>query len=187
MRADEEYMVSLWQHEVTRVVKDRICRSVDIKWFEKTLKTIIKEVQHLRKKHILGFFYLCRAFHKTIWQLCLIVWVLICFRTFLSCLPTHRLLCLSHFRWTQDCTLSVLWPKDVLCLRFVCRSEATFCTLKQNLKEILMLLILSYTHKKYNVNLRVCMWANITNWCREIVKDRKQHSAKHVLCLIHTK
>ena len=51
-------MVSLWQHEVTRVVKDRICRSVDIKWFEKTLKTIIKEVQYLRKKHILGFFYL---------------------------------------------------------------------------------------------------------------------------------
>ena len=45
MRADEEYMVSLWQHEITRVVKDRLCRSVDIKWFEKTLKSVIKEVQ----------------------------------------------------------------------------------------------------------------------------------------------
>lgn len=44
MRADEEYMVSLWQHEVTRVVKDRLCRSVDIKWFEKNLKAIVKEV-----------------------------------------------------------------------------------------------------------------------------------------------
>ena len=44
MRADEEYMVSLWQHEITRVVKDRICRSVDLKWFEKTLKALIKEV-----------------------------------------------------------------------------------------------------------------------------------------------
>ncbi|CAH3196290.1 unnamed protein product, partial [Porites evermanni] len=43
MRADEEYMVSLWQHEIARVVKDRVCRSVDIKWFEKTLKTVIKE------------------------------------------------------------------------------------------------------------------------------------------------
>lgn len=43
MRADEEYMVSLWQHEMTRVVKDRISRSVDIKWFEKTLKAVIKE------------------------------------------------------------------------------------------------------------------------------------------------
>lgn len=43
MQADEEYVVSLWQHEVTRVIKDRICRSLDIKWFEKTLKTIIKE------------------------------------------------------------------------------------------------------------------------------------------------
>ena len=49
MQADEEYVVSLWQHEVTRVIKDRICRSLDIKWFEKTLKTIIKEVQ-LQKK-----------------------------------------------------------------------------------------------------------------------------------------
>lgn len=44
MRADEEYVVSLWQHEMTRVVKDRISRSVDIKWFEKTLKAVIKEV-----------------------------------------------------------------------------------------------------------------------------------------------
>ena len=49
MRADEEYMVSLWQHEITRVVKDRICRSVDIKWFEKTLKTVIKEVNSYSK------------------------------------------------------------------------------------------------------------------------------------------
>lgn len=49
MQADEEYVVSLWQHEVTRVIKDRVCRSLDIKWFEKTLKTIIKEVQ-LQKK-----------------------------------------------------------------------------------------------------------------------------------------
>ena len=53
MRADEEYMVSLWQHEVTRVVKDRVCRSVDIKWFEKTLKSIIKEVQ-LQTKYSLN-------------------------------------------------------------------------------------------------------------------------------------
>ena len=45
MRADEEYMVSLWQHEMTRVVKDRISRSVDIKWFETTLKAVIKEVK----------------------------------------------------------------------------------------------------------------------------------------------
>lgn len=66
MRADEEYMVSLWQHEVTRVVKDRICRSVDIKWFEKTLKTIIKEVQLLLKKQILVYIFWCRALRKTI-------------------------------------------------------------------------------------------------------------------------
>ena len=44
MRADEDYMTALWQHELTRVVKDRLCRDVDIKWFEKTLKATIKEV-----------------------------------------------------------------------------------------------------------------------------------------------
>lgn len=60
MQADEEYVVSLWQHEVTRVVKDRICRSIDIKWFEKTLKTIIKEVQ-LRKKVALMNLVVCHG------------------------------------------------------------------------------------------------------------------------------
>ena len=60
MQADEEYVVSLWQHEVTRVVKDRICRSIDIKWFEKTLKTIIKEVQ-LRKKVALMNLVVCHS------------------------------------------------------------------------------------------------------------------------------
>lgn len=57
MRADEEYMVSLWQHEVNRVVKDRICRSVDIKWFEKTLKTIIKEVLTVFKKEAYSWIF----------------------------------------------------------------------------------------------------------------------------------
>lgn len=65
MRADEEYMVSLWQHEVTRVVKDRICRSVDIKWFEKTLKTIIKEVQLLSKEQIFVYIFSCGTLQKT--------------------------------------------------------------------------------------------------------------------------
>ena len=55
-------MVSLWQHEVTRVVKDRICRSVDIKWFEKTLKTIIKEVQLLFKGTNSSIYFLVWSF-----------------------------------------------------------------------------------------------------------------------------
>ncbi|XP_048577711.1 dynein axonemal heavy chain 8 isoform X3 [Nematostella vectensis] len=43
MRADDEYVVSLWQHEVMRVMKDRVCRASDVKWFEKNLKNIVKE------------------------------------------------------------------------------------------------------------------------------------------------
>jgi len=52
MRADEEYMVSLWQHEILRVVKDRICRSVDMQWFDKTLKAVIKEVKVISRNQM---------------------------------------------------------------------------------------------------------------------------------------
>lgn len=44
MRADDDYIALLWQHEVLRVFKDRITRASDIKWFEKNLKNILKEV-----------------------------------------------------------------------------------------------------------------------------------------------
>lgn len=44
MRADDDYMALLWQHEVLRVFKDRITRSSDMKWFDKNLKNILKEV-----------------------------------------------------------------------------------------------------------------------------------------------
>lgn len=69
MQADEEYVVSLWQHEVTRVIKDRICRSLDIKWFEKTLKTIIKEVQ-LQKKVALMDSVVCYVQSRLAYSFC---------------------------------------------------------------------------------------------------------------------
>ena len=43
MRADEDYIVSLWQHEMYRVMKDRISRVADNIWFDKTLKAVLKE------------------------------------------------------------------------------------------------------------------------------------------------
>ncbi|XP_028415382.1 dynein heavy chain 8, axonemal-like isoform X2 [Dendronephthya gigantea] len=42
MRADEDYVVSLWQHEVHRVVGDRISRSDDSTWFERKVKDLTK-------------------------------------------------------------------------------------------------------------------------------------------------
>lgn len=101
MQADEEYVVSLWQHEVTRVIKDRICRSLDIKWFEKTLKTIIKEVQ-LQKKVALRDLVVCYVQSRLAYSF------LFCFRTFQSFLPILRLLCLLLFHWMQDFTLNAL-------------------------------------------------------------------------------
>ena len=44
MRADEDYVVSLWQHEVQRVMEDRISRSDDIAWFERKVKDLVKVV-----------------------------------------------------------------------------------------------------------------------------------------------
>ncbi len=44
MRADEDYVVSLWQHEVQRVMGDRISRSDDITWFERKVKDVTKLV-----------------------------------------------------------------------------------------------------------------------------------------------
>ena len=47
MRADEDYVVSLWQHEVQRVMGDRISRSDDITWFERKVKDLTKLVSLL--------------------------------------------------------------------------------------------------------------------------------------------
>lgn len=43
MRADEDYIVSLWQHEMFRVMKDRIPRAADNVWFDKNMMMVVKE------------------------------------------------------------------------------------------------------------------------------------------------
>ena len=37
-------MVSLWKHEIERVMKDRICRFADLKWFEQEMDETIDEI-----------------------------------------------------------------------------------------------------------------------------------------------
>ena len=43
-RADETLVVSLWQHEMERIIKDRLCRNADCLWFDDTMAEILKEV-----------------------------------------------------------------------------------------------------------------------------------------------
>jgi len=38
--------VSLWKHEMNRVIRDRLCRHADIQWFDETMKKIVEEVRH---------------------------------------------------------------------------------------------------------------------------------------------
>jgi len=43
-RANEHYVVSLWSHEMERMIGDQLCRSSDVRWFETSLKQITGEV-----------------------------------------------------------------------------------------------------------------------------------------------
>ncbi|XP_067674368.1 uncharacterized protein [Haliotis asinina] len=42
-RADENMVVSLWRHEIQRIMKDRISRTADKNWFDDTLEKSIQE------------------------------------------------------------------------------------------------------------------------------------------------
>ena len=44
-RADETLVVSLWKHEMQRVMRDRICRHADLSWFDENLDGVVKEVK----------------------------------------------------------------------------------------------------------------------------------------------
>ncbi|XP_022081686.1 dynein gamma chain, flagellar outer arm-like [Acanthaster planci] len=41
-RGEISMVTSLWQHEVRRIMQDRLCRTADINWFEQTLADIVK-------------------------------------------------------------------------------------------------------------------------------------------------
>jgi len=43
-RADETLVVSLWRHEMERIIRDRLCRHADCLWFDDTMQDVLKEV-----------------------------------------------------------------------------------------------------------------------------------------------
>lgn len=44
-RAEDIMVISLWKHEINRIMKDRLCRQADINWFEGTLDKTLEEVR----------------------------------------------------------------------------------------------------------------------------------------------
>jgi hypothetical protein len=45
--ADEIMVVSLWKHEMNRIVRDRIARSSDLNWFDEIMEKTITTVDIL--------------------------------------------------------------------------------------------------------------------------------------------
>jgi dynein heavy chain len=43
-RADENLVISLWRHEMERIMRDGLCRASDINWFDEELQRTLKEV-----------------------------------------------------------------------------------------------------------------------------------------------
>ena len=50
-RADETLIpvISLWKHEMTRIMRDRIARTADLNWFDQTINEILSEVMSVIK------------------------------------------------------------------------------------------------------------------------------------------
>lgn len=53
-KADEMMVISLWRHELTRIIRDKISRTSDLNWFDDKLDAIISAV----KKVLLKFSFL---------------------------------------------------------------------------------------------------------------------------------
>ena len=46
-REEANMVISLWKHEVTRIMQDRLCRTADVNWFAQNLSEIMKEVMKI--------------------------------------------------------------------------------------------------------------------------------------------
>ncbi|XP_077977225.1 dynein axonemal heavy chain 8-like isoform X3 [Glandiceps talaboti] len=71
-RADENMVISLWKHEIKRIMQDRLCRTSDTNWFEQNLNDVIKEYfpqteegEEL-KEHFVTFPIETRAFQRPV-------------------------------------------------------------------------------------------------------------------------
>ncbi|XP_064629693.1 uncharacterized protein LOC135488785 isoform X2 [Lineus longissimus] len=58
-RADEHLVISLWRHEMERIMRDRLCRASDVNWFDEELKTTVSEnfpsLEQLPEEHFVTF------------------------------------------------------------------------------------------------------------------------------------
>ena len=57
-RADESLIpvISLWKHEMHRIIRDRISRTADLNWFDQTISGIIDSVCYF---HLFAFTHYC--------------------------------------------------------------------------------------------------------------------------------
>lgn len=42
-RSEEMTVIALWKYEMCRIVRDQLCRTPDINWFDATLDKLIKD------------------------------------------------------------------------------------------------------------------------------------------------
>jgi len=43
-RANDVYVISLWKHEMERIIGDQLCRTADVLWFEEALNKVTTEM-----------------------------------------------------------------------------------------------------------------------------------------------
>ena len=43
-RANDVYVISLWKHEMERIIGDQLCRTADVQWFEESLNKVTVEM-----------------------------------------------------------------------------------------------------------------------------------------------
>ncbi|XP_035829673.1 dynein heavy chain 5, axonemal isoform X2 [Aplysia californica] len=69
-KADEIMVISLWRHELIRVVRDRISRTSDLNWFDDKLDTVIntmwKEMESDVQEHFVTFPIDTRVFQRPV-------------------------------------------------------------------------------------------------------------------------
>ena len=42
-RSEENTVISLWKYEMSRIIRDQLCRTADLNWFDATLDKLVKD------------------------------------------------------------------------------------------------------------------------------------------------
>ena len=43
-RGNDVYVISLWKHEMERIIGDQLCRNADVIWFDEALQKVTNEM-----------------------------------------------------------------------------------------------------------------------------------------------